>query len=170
MTLTPQEQDLTALMAPKVAALGFRLLWVEMKSNILSVFCENPQTGRITLDECGQISRALSSLLETADPIEGAYRLEVSSAGIDRPLFDAADYARFKGMEVKIELDEAVDAQSGQRRFKGVIEGTTEGVIHLDCPDIGKIDLPLSKIHKAKLVMSEALIKATQPKEQTKTV
>ncbi len=166
MRQTPLEQELTAMIAPKVESLGFGLLWVELKSGILSVFCENPQTGRITLDECTTISKAIAPLLETADPIESAYRLEVSSPGIDRPLFTESDYERFKGLEAKVEMDEAADAITGQRRFKGVIEGAKDGIVHLDCPDAGKIDLPLARIIKARLVMSDELIKATKPKKE----
>ncbi len=167
MRQTPLERDLTDLLEPIVKKQGFDLLWLELKSGILSVFCENPDTGRITLDECGAVSRALSPVLEETDPIPGAYRLEVSSAGIDRPLFTARDYERFKGLEAKIELDEATQTETGQRRFKGIIGGMEdERHVVLDCPDIGKVGLPLDRIHKARLVMSDELIKATKPKEK----
>lgn len=170
MKQTPLEHDLTALLAPRIDALDFALLWLELKSGVLSVFCENPQTGRITLDECGTISRDISVLLEETDPIAGAYTLEVGSAGIDRPLFTAADYERFHGLEVKIELDDAIDDDTGQRRFRGLIAGIDNNVATIDCPDIGTVELPLERIAKAKLVMNDALIKATKPKDKPEEV
>lgn len=166
MRQTPLERDLTALLAPPVQALGFELLWLELKGGVLSVYCENPVTGRITLDECGTISRSLSPLLEETDPIPGAYTLEVGSAGIDRPLFTEADYDRYRGMEVRIELDEAVDDVTGQRRFKGAIVGSRDGIVRIDCEDSGMIDLPLSRIIKGRLVLTDELIKATKPKKE----
>src|SRR5690606_33118365 len=130
----------------------------EMKGGILSLNCENGDESRITLDDCGKVSRAVSAVLEEKDPIPGAYTLEVGSPGIDRPLFEAADYERYKGLEAKIELDEAVQTETGQRRFKGIIEGMEDDRhVILDCPDIGKVGLPLDRIHKARLVMSDEL-------------
>lgn len=167
MRLSPLERELTDLIEPIVSDLGFKLLWLEMKSGILSLNCENGDESRITLDDCGKVSRAVSVMLEEKDPIPGAYTLEVGSPGIDRPLFTARDYERYKGLEVKIELDEAVQTETGQRRFKGIIEGMEdEEHVVIACDDIGKVGLPLSRIHKAKLVMSDELIKATKPKEK----
>lgn len=166
MRLSPLERDLTALIDPMVTNLGFKLLWLEMKGGILSLNCENADGSRITLDDCGRVSRAVGTMLEEKDPIPGAYTLEVGSPGIDRPLFTQADYERFKGLEVKAEIDEAADAITGQRRFKGIISGVKGSLITLTCPDIGEVELPLDRIHKAKLVMSDELIKATKPKEK----
>lgn len=166
MRLSPQERELTALIAPIVTDLGFKLLWLEMKSGILSLNCENGDGSRITLDDCGRVSRAVAVMLEETDPIPGAYTLEVGSPGIDRPLFTQADYERFKGLEVKAELDEATDTITGQRRFKGIIAAVQDGMVTLTCEDIGDVALPLDRIHKARLVMSDELIKATKPKEK----
>lgn len=170
MRLSPLETELTDLITPIVSDMGFTLLWLDMKGGILSLNCENADGSRITLDNCGKVSRAVGAMLEEKDPIPGAYTLEVGSPGIDRPLFTRADYERFKGLEAKIELDEAADTITGQRRFKGIIEGMEdERHIILDCPDIGRVGLPLDRIHKARLVMSDELIKATKPKETIKT-
>lgn len=167
MRLSPLERELTELIEPIISNMGFTLLWLEMKGGILSLNCENGDESRITLDDCGKISRAVSVMLEEKDPIPGAYTLEVGSPGIDRPLFSARDYERFKGLEVKIELDEAVQTETGQRRFKGIIKGMEDDIhVVIDCQDIGRVGLPIDRIHKARLVMSDALIKATKPKEK----
>lgn len=170
MKQTPQERELTALIAPLVSDMGFALLWLDMKSGVLSLNCENADGSRITLDDCGRVSRAVGAMLEEKDPIPGAYTLEVGSPGIDRPLFNEADYTRFKGLEVKIELDEAADTITGQRRFKGLIGEVKDGSVTITCDDIGAVELPVDRIHKAKLVMSDDLIKATKPKEKEVSV
>lgn len=138
--------------------MGIELLWVEYKGDILSVFAENPMTGKITLEECTRVSREISPLLEVEDPIDGAYRLEISSAGIDRPLLKIEDYERFHDLEVKIELDELMD---GQKKFRGFIRGVEENIIKLET-DQGMVDLPYKSIYKAKLVMTDHLIKETK--------
>ena len=158
MRLTNLEQKIVDIITPAIQDLGMALLWVEFKSDILAIYAENPKTGKLTLDECTAISREISPLLEVEDPIEGAYRLEVSSAGIDRPLFRIEDYARYHDLEVKIELDELLD---GQKKFRGFIREAQNNTIKLET-DQGIVDLPLSSIYKAKLVMNDTLIKETQ--------
>lgn len=158
MTIQSLEQKIADIISPVITDLGINLLWVDYKGGILGVYAENPKTGKLTLEECTAISREISPLLEVEDPINGAYRLEVSSAGIDRPLFNAADYERFHDLEAKIELDGLIE---GQKKFRGFIRGLHEGKITLET-DQGMVDLPLSDIYKAKLVMSEHLIKETK--------
>jgi len=138
--------------------MGLDLLWVEYKGGILGVFAENPTTGKLTLDECTQISREISPILEVEDPINGAYRLEVSSAGIDRPLLKPADYGRYKDLEAKVELDMLID---GQKKFRGVIRESDDEKVVLET-DHGPIELPFVSIVKAKPVMNEELIKVTK--------
>jgi ribosome maturation factor RimP len=152
------EQKIADIISPVVTEMGIDLLWVEYKGDILSVFAENPATGKITLEECTKISREISPLLEVEDPISGAYRLEVSSAGIDRPLMKIEDYTRFHDLEAKIELDELLE---GQKKFRGFIRETKSNTITLET-DQGMVDLPFNAIYKAKLVMTDHLIKETQ--------
>ena len=152
------EQIVADIISPAIADLGIDLLWVEYKGDILSIFAENPTTGKITLEECTKISREISPLLEVEDPISGAYRLEVSSPGIDRPLIKIEDYTRFHDLEAKLELRELID---GQKKFRGFIRGVENEVIQLET-DQGIVDLPFNAVYKAKLVMTDHLLKETK--------
>jgi len=158
MKLTNLEQKIITIIEPVLKDMGLDLLWVEYKGGILGVFAENPTTGKLTLDECTQISREISPILEVEDPINGAYRLEVSSAGIDRPLLKPADYGRYKDLEAKVELDMLID---GQKKFRGVIRESDDEKVVLET-DHGPIELPFMSIVKAKPVMNEELIKVTK--------
>lgn len=158
MRLTTLEQRIADIISPAIAELGIDLLWVEYKGGILGVYAENPKTGKLNLEECTKISREISPLLEVEDPIESAYRLEVSSAGLDRPLFNIEDYTRFNDLEAKIELDDDID---GQRKFRGFIRGVEAENIKLET-DQGMVDLPFKAIYKARLVMTDFLIKETK--------
>ncbi len=158
MRLTNLEQKIIEIISPVVQELGLELLWVEYKGGILGVFAENPNTGKLTIDECTQISREISPILEVEDPIKGAYRLEVSSAGIDRPLLKPSDYDRYKDLEVKIEVDEMID---GQKKFRGILRESDDNKVIIDT-DHGSIELPFLSIIKAKPIMSEELIKVTK--------
>jgi len=156
MKLNTLEQKIDHIIRPAIEELGFELVWIEFKGGALQLFAENPKTGNLTLKDCTDISREVSPLLEVEDPIEGAYRLEVSSPGIDRYLTREKDYEQFSGFTAKIELDMPLD---GQKRFRGDIEGMSEGEIALKT-DTGLVNLRFSDISKAKLVMTDALIKA----------
>ena len=158
MRLNILEQKIYDLLAPVVSDLGFDLLWVEYKKDVLGIFAENPSTNKLTVDECTTISREVSPILEVEDPINGAYRLEVSSAGIDRPLIKPEDYTRFQGLEAKIEIEPPMD---GQKRFRGRIETLKNNVIALKT-DHGTVDLPFECVYKAKLVMNDELLKHTK--------
>ena len=156
--------QLSALIAPEVEALGFGLVRVAMmggeKNRTLQVMAEDPATGQLTLDQCAEISRRISDLLDEKDPIEEAYRLEVSSPGIDRPLTRAGDYARWAGHVAKVATLEPVE---GRKRFQGRLLGLEGASVRLDAENIGEILLPLAAVQSAKLVLTDALIKATVP-------
>lgn len=163
MRLTTLEQKISDIITPVLGEMELDLLWVEFKSGVLAIYAENPKTGKLTLDECAAISREISPLLEVEDLIEGTYRLEVSSAGIDRPLLKAEDYKRYHDLEAKIELDELLE---GQKKFRGFIRKSDETTVTLET-DHGEVDLPLANIYKAKLVMNDALIKETKKRFET---
>jgi ribosome maturation factor RimP len=116
----------------------------------------------MAVEDCEAVSHAVSPLLDVHDPVEGSYRLQVSSPGIDRPLVRGADFERWAGYEVKIELKETV---SGRKRFRGPIEGLAEGEarIEIEVPEAGPqvIGLPLALIASAKLVLTDELVRAT---------
>jgi ribosome maturation factor RimP len=114
--------------------------------------------GTMTVEDCAEISRAASAILDVEDPIKGEYNLEVSSPGIDRPLVREQDYFKYAGFEAKIETAVPI---SGQRRFRGVIVGFEQGHVVLDAPQ-GRVQLPFDGIEQAKLVLTDALVNAHQ--------
>jgi ribosome maturation factor RimP len=117
--------------------------------------------GSMTVNDCEELSKLLSALLDVEDPIQGEYNLEVSSAGIDRPLTRPKDFARWAGFEAKLELSEAID---GRKRFRGVLHGFEDGEVLIEHEIEGfeepqVIGLPFRQVSEAKLVMSDDLIR-----------
>jgi ribosome maturation factor RimP len=136
-----------------------RVAFLGARRATLQIMAERIDDAAMTVDDCTDISRTVSALLDVADPIAGAYMLEVSSPGIDRPLTRPEDYDRFAGFEAKIELGQPLD---GRKRFRGRILGRAP-----DSPDqvrlraeAGEISLPLAGISKAKLVITDDLLAA----------
>jgi ribosome maturation factor RimP len=154
----------TRLIEPAARAEGLELVRVMMiggnSDPTLQVMAERPETGQLTLDECARLSRRLSDLLDAADPIEGSYRLEVSSPGIDRPLTRAKDYVDWTGHQAKISLTEPID---GRKQFNGELRGLDGDRIVIDVPNLGITRVSLEQVHAAKLVMTDKLIEATAP-------
>jgi ribosome maturation factor RimP len=149
------------LIEPSLAAMGYRLVRVLMTGGrraTLQVMAERLDDLRITHDDCAKISRSVSALLDVADPIAGAYTLEISSPGIDRPLVRAEDYDRFSGFEAKIELAIPLD---GRRRFRGRLIGTAGGAVRL-LTEGGETQLRLDTVVRAKLVLTNDLMAAEQ--------
>ncbi len=161
---------LNALLEPEVEGLGYRLVRVAMVGGTsdptLQVMAERPDTRQLALADCEAISRKLSEKLdaleaEGRDPIEGGYRLEVSSPGIDRPLTRLADYDDWKGHEARVTLAEPLD---GRKQFSGELSGTGEGdTVHLAGKGGQDYSIPFASIHSAKLLLTDKLINATAP-------
>ena len=162
---------LTRLIEPEAQALGFALVRVRLfgkdDERTLQVMAERPDTRQLTIDDCADLSRRLSDRLdaleaEGRDPIDGAYRLEVSSPGIDRPLTRRQDFTDWSGHEARIVLNEAID---GQKQFKGELEGIdADGTIAIRHPRTGDVArVPFALIADAKLVLTDRLIAATVP-------
>ena len=149
--------DIARMITPSIEAMGFELVRVQLSGNqrrTLQIMAE-PQDGRqMSVDDCADLSRAISAVLDVEDPISEGYSLEVSSPGIDRPLTRAKVYERFAGHEAKVETNEPVD---GQKRFRGSIIGFADNTLRL-MTETGEVALPLTVIHKAKLVLTDALI------------
>jgi len=146
-------------------AMGYRLVRVVVTSGrraTLQMMAERLDDLPMTVDDCAQISHSVSALLDVADPIAGAYTLEVSSPGIDRPLVRAEDYDRFSGFEARIELAQLID---GRKRFRGRLLGTEGAVVRL-ATEGGEIRVPLSKVARAKLVLTDDLIAAARRKPE----
>lgn len=161
---------LTALIEPEARALGFDLVRVMLFGGgddlTLQVMAERPDTRQLNIDDCAALSRRISDLLDDLeskgkDPIETAYRLEVSSPGIDRPLTRLKDYADWAGHEARISLTEP--AADGRRQYKGILAGVDGGTVLLDDPKSGRHIIEFSTIASAKLVLTDALISATVP-------
>ena len=147
-----------ALILPILSGFGMELVDLEYKregrSSALRLFIDKP--GGVTLDDCAVVSREVSAILEVEDPIESAYRLEVSSPGIDRPLKKPADYARFAGQLVKIKTRTLLDPdERGHRRktFLGELLGLEDGVVRLRQTDRrgGEVAIAFEEIDKANL-------------------
>ncbi|MBO9582150.1 MAG: ribosome maturation protein RimP [Sphingobium sp.] len=161
---------LTALIEPEARALGFDLVRVMLFGGgddlTLQVMAERPDTRQLNIDDCALLSRRISDLLDELevqgkDPIETAYRLEVSSPGIDRPLTRLKDYADWAGHEARIGLVEP--AADGRKQYKGMIAGLDGETVLLDDPRSGRHEIEFSNIASAKLILTDALISATVP-------
>ena len=159
---------LTRLLEPEVQALGFDLVRVAMiggtSDPTLQVMAERADTRQLALGDCEQISRRLSEILdaleaEGRDPIDSAYRLEVSSPGIDRPLTRLKDFSDWAGHEARVKLAETVD---GARQVSGIIEGVDGDTVRIGSPK-GARAIPFSAIASAKLLLTDDLIQATAP-------
>ncbi|MFO7603080.1 MAG: ribosome maturation factor RimP [Gammaproteobacteria bacterium] len=141
----------TNLVESVVSPMGYELVGVEYipqgKNSILRIFIDN-EAG-VVLEDCEQVSRQLGSVLDVEDPIKGQYLLEVSSPGLDRPMFKLADYVRFNGHRVKLRLH---DMQDGRRKIKGRIEQVVEDMITLSLDDGEQITIRFDDIDKANLV------------------
>jgi len=155
---------LTRLIEPEAQALGFELVRVQMiggaSDPTLQVMAERPDTRQLTIDDCADLSRRLSEVFDAADPIETAYRLEVSSPGIDRPLTRLKDFADWAGHEARITLAEPI----GERKqFTGNLMGVDDDQVLIALKDSSEASLPFAQIKTAKLVLTNKLIAATAP-------
>jgi len=151
-----------ALAEPVLATLGYRLVRVRVSGfagGTVQIMAERPD-GTMAIEDCETASRALSPVLDVADPIEGSYRLEISSPGIDRPLVRRSDFDRYAGHVAQVEMQIPID---GRRRFRGELTGTDGECARLRCADAAtngnsEILLPIDDMMEAKLVLTDALI------------
>ena len=166
MKVTTQERKIASLIQPAIADLGYDLVQVRLigsqKLQTLQIMAEDPKTGKLDLNGCTAISRGISAILDVEDPIASAYQLEVSSPGMDRPLTKAADFEKFKGKDVSIETEIADD--DGQKKHRGKIAGFKDDVLSLET-DLGTLAIELGNIVKAKLVLTDELVKAALKRE-----
>ena len=149
---------------PEVKSLGYELVRVAMiggtSDPTLQVMAERPDTRQLDLSDCETISRRLSEWLDANDPIEGSYRLEVSSPGIDRPLTRLKDYTDWTGYDARISLREP---RGDRKQFSGTIEGIEGENVKLTDKSGQAHALPFSDISSAKLLLTDKLINATAP-------
>ncbi len=156
--MTLQDQQLFDLLNPVVEATGFELVRVKVTggaTKVLQIMAERSDK-TMTAKDCATLSRALSPVLEEADPIDGAYNLEVSSPGIDRPLVRAKDFEDWRGWAAKLELNRLVE---GRKRFSGTVAGIDDGKVAFDIEGEDETALfPIEWIASAKLVLTDALV------------
>jgi len=157
-------ETIAKLIEPEAKALGFELVRVAMfggKSDpTLQIMAERPDTRQLDLSDCEALSRRVSEVLDAADPIEEAYRLEVSSPGIDRPLTRLKDFEDWKGFDARIRLTEPLE---GRKQFDATLSGVEGETVLIYAERVGEISIPFVQIATAKLLLTDALIKATAP-------
>jgi ribosome maturation factor RimP len=157
---TAMDRRLADIVQPVIEGLGFELVRIRLMggaTRILQIMADKPEGG-IEVDHCGDISTAVSAVLDVEDPIEENYVLEVSSPGIDRPLTRLKDFEMWKGWEARIETTELID---GRRRFKGTLGGVEGEEVLIEIED-GKetvtIGLQFDWLSDAKLILTDELI------------
>lgn len=156
---------LTRLIEPHAEAMGLALVRVAMfggtSDPTLQVMAERPETRQLTIEDCAELSRRISDTMDEVDPIEAAYRLEVSSPGIDRPLTRLSDFADWAGFDARLLLEESVNSR---KRFDARLDGVDGEEILVTLTKTGEaLRTPFANIVSAKLLLTDALIKATAP-------
>lgn len=163
---------LTEVIEPEAKALGFDLVRVKMMPSeagdggeALQIMAEDPATGQLVIEQCAALSRRVSDRIDALEEqgdvlIAGAYHLEVSSPGIDRPLTRAKDFTNWAGHETKISMAKSYD---GQRNLRGELKGIDGDIVTIEDRKQGLVTVPRDQIHSAKLVLTDELIAATQP-------
>ena len=160
---------LAEVIEPEAKALGFELVRVKLSGSgderTLQVMAEDPTTGQLVVDQCMELSRRISDRIDAIEEageelVRGAYNLEVSSPGIDRPLTRAKDYANWAGHEVNLSLGEPIGEH---RRLRGELLGIEGDMVSVEDRKAGRIEVPLANIHSAKLVLTDKLIAVTRP-------
>jgi ribosome maturation factor RimP len=158
---TAIDRRLAEIITPVIEDLGFELVRVRLqggKTATLQIMADRPEGG-INVDDCGDISVAVSATLDVEDPLEDAYHLEVSSPGIDRPLTRLKDFEAFEGYEARLDTNQPID---GRKRWKGVLAGVEGEEVLLNIEEGGEthtIGLNFDWLADAKLVLTDELIR-----------
>jgi len=148
------------IIAPTVEDMGYDIVRVQisgMQRPTLQIMAERRDDGAMTVEDCAEISRAVSAVLDVEDPIASAYTLEISSPGIDRPLTRLKDYERFAGFEARVETRFPID---DRKRFRGLLRGVADEAVQIET-DTGMVAIPFADIQRGKLVLTDALIAAS---------
>lgn len=155
------QSRLEALIAPSLDAMGYELVRVQLQGKqrlTLQVMADRKDGVMMAVEDCADISRSLSALLDVEDPISAAYTLEVSSPGIDRPLTRSKDFERWAGFEAKLDSSQPIE---GRKRFRGKLLGLDEGGNVRLAVETGEVAIPFADVRGAKLVLTDELIAAT---------
>ncbi len=164
---TGLEARIAASIAPTLADMGYELVRVAVLGRdrpTVQVMADRADGALISVADCEAITHAIGAVLDVEDPIPGAWTLEVSSAGIDRPLTRVKDWNRFAGHLARAETAMPVD---GRKRFSGIVLGADETAARLRLDDGTEVSLPLADLRRARLVLTDALIAATATPTQT---
>ncbi len=157
------EAKIAGMITPQLSHLGYELVRVAVLGRerpTVQVMADRADGSLINVEDCERITRAISAVLDVEDPLPSAWTLEVSSAGIDRPLTRVKDWNRFAGHQARVEMLMPVD---GRRRFTGIVLGADEAHARLRLDDGTDVALPFSDMRRAKLLLTDALIAATAP-------
>jgi len=147
--------------APTLEAMGFEVVRVAVTSGpqrTLQVMADRRDGSLISVEDCAEISQALSAIFDVEEPLSGTYDLEVSSAGIDRPLTRPKDFVTYAGFEAKVETKTPL---AGRKRFRGLLKGVNDAGDVMIVVDGAETAVPMTAIGAAKLVLSDELIAAT---------
>ncbi len=165
-------EKIHAVIAPSLEHMGYRIVQLKItdgsKARTLQLMAERTSDGSMSVDDCAEVSRTVSALLDVEDIIQGQYRLEVSSPGIDRPLVTMQDMEKYLGFDAKIETTLPI---SGRKRFKGTLLEAQDNNVTMQI-DNERFEIPFDRISAAKLVLTDALLKAHQDgiwKKETQT-
>jgi ribosome maturation factor RimP len=160
-THTTLEAKLAAIITPRLESLGFELVRVLVLGRdrpTIQVMADRADGSQISVEDCAQISHDVGAALDVDDPVPGAWTLEVSSAGIDRPLTRPKDWNRFAGHQARVDT---FFPQNGRKRFSGIVLGADDTESRLRLDDGAEVVIRLADIRRAKLVLTDALIAAT---------
>lgn len=159
------EGRIAEIVAPRLEAMGYELVRVQImgkESPTVQIMADRADNAPFTLDDCTEVSRLLSAVLDIEDPIASAWTLEISSAGIDRPLTRLKDWLRFAGHDAKVELN--FPGPNGRKRFTGTIISADANEARLKIETGETVELKMADMKKAKLILTDALIAfSTQP-------
>ena len=158
---TAEDLRLLELLDPVAEAAGYEIVRLRLMggehARRLQIMGERASDSDMNVEDCARLSRALSEVLDAADPIAGEYTLEVSSPGVDRPLTRLKDFETYQGYEARLELDRMAE---GRKRFRGVLAGVDDGAVGIDLEGEAETALiPFSWITEAKLVLTDQLMK-----------
>ncbi len=157
-----QEDKIQELISPALESAGYELVRVQIngdKNKTLQIMAERNDETDMTVEDCASISREISAILDVEDPISGAYALEVSSPGIDRPLVRLKDFERYAGFEARVDMNFLVE---GRKKFKGKLLGIQNDKVEIRVKE-ETFELPFGDIRRAKLLLTQELLDAAQP-------
>ena len=160
-------QQIEAIIAPSLQDMGFEIIRIRFsgqKRMTLQIMVDRMDELPINVDECAEISHVVSALLDVDDPIQTAYRLEISSPGLDRPLTRPKDFITWQGFNARITLKWM---QDGQKRFRGMIVNYVNDKLLLGQENGIEVELPFAQIEEAKLLLDDKLLEASKEKAKT---